>query len=278
MQFIGGEPLLFKGIFDLAQAARDLDYEFIEIFTNGTLLNEDKVRWIKDLEIHVAISFYSIAPEIHDSVTQVPGSFQRTFRALETLKEADVPTRIGIVVMRQNQDSVLETQAKLQEKGFETSKVDVVRPAGRGGCADLLPKEEIIRTWALMAKPDFSTNKEQFYRNQYWNSCWAGKVAITSGGGIIPCIFAREYVVSNVERGLDEAINSEELQSLWKITKDQIKGCQGCEYRYACHDCRPLAKDTTGNLYAKSPRCTYNPLAGEWLESQKKGGEIYERK
>lgn len=273
LQFIGGEPLLFQGIFDLAQAAKTVDYEFIEIFTNGTLLDERKIQKIKDLGISIAISLYSIVPEIHDRITQHPGSFQKTFRALKMLKDAEVPTRIGIVVMKQNQDTVLETQTKLQEIGFETGRADVVRPTGRGSCADLLPKEEVIRTWALMTKPDFSTSKERFYRNRFWNSCWAGKIAITSSGEIIPCIFAREYVVSNTKNGLEEGVNSETLQNLWKITKDQIEGCQSCEYRYACHDCRPLAEGATDNLYAKNPRCTYDPLIGEWISPKKKGGE-----
>lgn len=94
------------------------------------------------------------------------------------MKEAQIPTRIGIILMKQNQDTILETQRKLQEMGFEANRADVVRPTGRGSCADLLPKEEVIRTWALMTEPDFSTSKEQFYRNLHWNSCWAGKIAI----------------------------------------------------------------------------------------------------
>jgi len=264
LQFIGGEPLLFKGIFDLAQAASDLNYEPIEIFTNGTLLDENKIEKIKELGIHVAISLYSFVPEIHDMVTQVSGSFQKTFKTLEMLREAKIPTRIGIIVMKQNEDTVLETQRRLQEMGFKNVGIDVLRPTGRGSRGNLLPKGEIIRTQALMTKPDFATSKEEFYRNHYWNDCWAGKIAITADGGIMPCIFARKHVVSNVEKGLDEAVRNEKLQRLWKITKDQVEGCRNCEYRYACHDCRPLAEDTTGNLYAKSPRCTYNPLIGKW--------------
>lgn len=151
--------------------------------------------------------------------------------------------------------------------GFNVGWADTVRPTGRG-CADLLPKKEIIQTWTLITRPNFSINKEQFYRNQHWNSCWAGKLAITPNGDIIPCVFAREHIVSNVKSGLEEIVDSKALQNLWKITKDQIEGCQDCEYRYACHDCRPLAEATTGNLYAQNPRCSYNPIAGEW-----KGGE-----
>lgn len=271
LQFIGGEPFSFEGIFELAKAARDSHYEFIEIFTNGSLLNEEKVRKIKDLGIHVAVSLYSIVPEVHDTITRTPGSFQKTFKALEMLKEAEVPTRVGIIIMKQNQATAIETQKKLEEMGFGYTKMDVLRPTGRGGCADLLPDDKAVQTWALVTRPNFSTSREEFYRNQHWNSCWAGKIAITPNGEIIPCVFARKHIVSNINQSLEEAVNSEELQSLWRITKDKIEGCNGCEYRYACHDCRPLAEDTTGNLYAKNSRCTYDPLVGIW--NQMKGGE-----
>lgn len=272
LQFIGGEPLLFPGIFDLGQTAKELDYEFIEIFTNGILLDEEKIKRIRDLGIRIAVSLYSVVPGVHDEITQVPGSFQKTFRALTMLKEAQVPTRIGIIVMRQNQDTVSEMQAKLQEMGFNSTKTDVLRPTGRGSCRELFPTNKVIQTLALLTKPDFSTSEEQFYRHRYWNSCWAGKIAVTSSGEVMPCIFARGHTVSNIENGLEEVIKSGGLQNLWKITKDQVEGCQDCEYRYACHDCRPLAEDTTGNLYAKNPRCNYNPLVGEWLEGRE-GGE-----
>jgi len=223
LQFIGGEPLLFREIFDLAKLAKDLNYEFIEIFTNGTLLDERKIQNIKDLGISIAISLYSIAPEIHDRITQIPGSFQRTLKSLQILKEAGVPTRIGIVIMRQNQDTILETQMRLQEMGFESGRTDVVRPTGRGSCADLLPKEEVIRTWALMTKPDFSISKEQFSRNRHWNSCWAGKIAITPNGKIIPCIFAREHIVWDARNGLEEGIHRS-YKNYGELLKTKLKG------------------------------------------------------
>ncbi len=265
LQFIGGEPLLFKGVFDLATAARDSGYGFIEIFTNGVLLNKENIQKIKALGLHVAVSLYSTVPMVHDSITQVPGSYQKTFRALEMLKEAEIPTRVGIIAMRQNQDTIEKTLRKLDEMEIPHRGADVIRPTGRGGCTNLLPDDKFIRTWALMTGPNFYVDRETFHRNQRWNPCWAGKIAITADGGIIPCIFARNHVVSNVQQqGLEGAINGDELQNLWKITKDDIEGCQECEYRRACHDCRPLAEDTTGNLYAKSPRCTYDPHTGEW--------------
>lgn len=74
---------------------------------------------------------------------------------------------------------------------------------------------------------------------------YLGKIAITATGKVMPCIFARSHMVTNIEGGLEEAVNNKELQGLWKITKDRIETCRDCEYRYTCIDCRPLAEDTT---------------------------------
>ena len=264
LQFIGGEPLLVKGIFDLAETAKQLDYEIVEIYTNGILLTEAKIQRIKDLGLQIAISLYSIVPELHDAVTQVPGSFNKTFRALEQLKEAGIPTRVGIIAMRQNEKVVQDTLFQMQQMGFTSSKIDVLRPTGRGICIDHLPSRETLQTYALLTKPNFRADRNSFTRNKHWNSCWAGKITVSATGDVIPCIFARNHVVSNIVSGLEDAIYNDNLQTLWKITKDSVATCKDCEYRYGCSDCRPLSEDTYGNLYAKNPRCTYNPYSGQW--------------
>lgn len=50
----------------------------------------------------------------------------------------------------------------------------------------------------------------------------------------------------------------------WQITKNKIKQCQNCEYRYACSDCRPLAIGIYEEDDAKYPRCCYSPEKGIW--------------
>lgn len=47
-----------------------------------------------------------------------------------------------------------------------------------------------------------------------------------------------------------------------KFTKDKIKECSECEYRYACFDCRP--NSLSKKLNEKPWYCTYQPLTGMW--------------
>lgn len=265
LQFIGGEPLKYRSVFNLAAFAREAGYNFIEIFTNATLLTLDKVKIIKNLGLYVAVSLYSSEPSIHDQITQTPGSFKRTCRGLRLLKEFSIPTRVAIVVMRQNEDTIVETRRFIQDLSLKDEKLDIVRPTGRGCILDLLPTERTVTTWGLMTKPNFQTSKESFFRYHHWNSCWAGKIAITSAGDILPCIFARDHIVGNVlQNNLKEIVFGKNLQRLWRLTKDNVEVCRDCEYHYACKDCRPLAEAQSGKLTSKYPRCTYDPYTGAW--------------
>lgn len=63
--------------------------------------------------------------------------------------------------------------------------------------------------------------------------------------------------------------------SIRKFSKDKIRECSECEYRYACFDCRP--NSLSGNIYEKPWYCTYNPLLGEWDDEDKFVQELKQR-
>lgn len=102
-----------------------------------------------------------------------------------------------------------------------------------------------------------------FTCNQHWNSCWFGKAAISPQGEVLPRVFARDQVAGNLYEHSLEWIFQNGLLSYWQLTRDKISMCCDCEYRYICRDCRPWAYEYTGDLYAKSPTCTYDHYTGE---------------
>ncbi|MEM2367799.1 MAG: SPASM domain-containing protein, partial [Candidatus Bathyarchaeia archaeon] len=151
--------------------------------------------------------------------------------------------------------------------GVYTRPPDPIRPSGRGRNMENWPTE--YGQAFLQTKPSFIISRENYEKNKRWNSCWFGKAAVTSSGNVIPCVFARDQVVGNVKhQSLAEIILGEKMLRLWGLNRDQIEVCRDCEYRYVCEDCRPWAYGLTGNLYAKSPRCTYNPYTGEWEKKE----------
>lgn len=272
-QFIGGEPFFWHGenketVLDLATYARKLGFEFIEIFTNATLVKQEDVGKIKDLGVHIAVSLYSDDQEVHDAITKTPGSFARTTQALNWLKEAGVPVRVETVLMRPNQHTVDSTNQFIGQMGFNHRSPDVLRPKGRGDNPELIPDPESQVRYGLMLQPDFSADRSFFWRSVNGHNCLTGKITITDKGNILPCIFSRNQVVGNISnQTLTEALKGA-IQNVWQLTKDDVLVCRDCQYRYVCFDCRPLSEGAAnGNGQYNSapyPRCTHNPYEDRW--------------
>ena len=264
VQFIGGEPLLVQDLlFELIALAHQLDFSFIEVFTNGTLITPQVAQYFRDNRVHAAISIYSNHPEIHDSITQQQGSFQGASKGLRLLAAEAVPVRVAVIAVAQNQDTLEATMDYARKCGARCTRPDVVRPTGRGSDCQLLPRPEIVARYAMRDHPNFSTGWKSFMEAKYWNTCWKGKCAITPTGDVLPCIFARNTVAGNVNQ-ISLASLVETMLPYWHTTLDKVAICQACEYRYACHNCRPLSESATGDILGRNPRCTYDPYTGTW--------------
>ncbi len=262
IQLTGGEPLLREDLPRIIRLCRDLGFEFIEVYTNGTRLTDEMVSLFKKHEVQVAVSFYSWRPETHDRITAHQGSWKQTVRALEMLVQAEVPVRAGIVSLALNQGDLEETFDFLRRMGVtEELHADPVRPTGRGKENTLMPDEKCEMNEQFQWIQDMLPSGQgcgECGKND--GNCWRGKLAITCEGEVIPCIFARALVLGSVrDHPLSSLIASDRLQRIWGITLDEVEVCRDCEFRRFCSDCRALPYTATGDLYGKSPRCFYDP-------------------
>lgn len=267
IQLIGGEPLLYPRWRELVIHARQEGYEFIEIFTNATLVTDNDVEFFREQQVSIATTIYADNAAVHDQVTLNPGSFACTFAAIEKILAAKIPLRIASIIMKPNEHEAENIMNLCSKLGVEVNPPDVVRPTGRGDDQDLLPtsyaKEPI--------KPPFVTDIDSFNKAHWQHCCLAGKLAVTSTGDVIPCIFARQQVCGNIlHNSLQSILTEQPLQQCWHTTKDQVTKCQDCEYRYACADCRPLAQgcDPRKQWLAPSTGCSYNPYTGIWEDDK----------
>jgi radical SAM protein with 4Fe4S-binding SPASM domain len=263
IQLIGGEPLLYPNWRDLVIKASEEEYEFIEIFSNATLIDDACIEFFRQYKVNIATTIYAGNAETHDKVTLNPGSFEKTVTNVKKLKAANVPLRIASIIMKANEDEVANIIKLCTELGIEAPAPDVVRPTGRGNDSNLLP--EVYHKPKI--RPPFYTDERSFARAQCCHNCLMGKIAVTSNGDVIPCIFARNQISGNIlTTPLAEILNAQPLQQCWYTTKDYVDKCNECEYRYACYDCRPLAQgsDPQKRWLACSTGCAYNPYTGEW--------------
>lgn len=264
IQLIGGEPMVDSDFYRILDYAHE-KIKNITVFTNATLINEKNVKELKKYNIKVRVSLYGHNPSVHDNITKHKGSFELTKKALLLLKRENIPTSIAITIMRENEQYINEIQEFVKSIGYKFNGYDVIRPSS------VTEKDEhSVRSKKTLEKkyqvsPIFYTSEKDFYRNKQFNSCWNGKISITSEGNIIPCVFSRNTIIGNVKKDNYKTIKNN-LIKYWKLTIDKIEECKECEFRYACHDCRPLAIGINGSLYKKNPRCCYSPRNGVWKD------------
>lgn len=274
VQLIGGEPMLFgKQIFKLIKIAKHIGYESIEIFTNATLLSEEDIKLIARYNVKIATSIYSDNELIHDRITRVKGSHRQLMKNITRLKDSGIQVRFVSVIMKQNQSYTKKLVDFFQSLGIESISncFDIIRCIGRGLNKTLTPNK--YKSWQFRLAPNFAQlYKKEFLRRKSGHNCWQDRIRIGSNGDVTPCIMARRNIIGNIKtKALVDIFKNSKARKLQKLSKDKILVCRDCEYRYACVDCRPIAQQLEGNLYAKDPFCLYDPYSGEWGKLEKGG-------
>ena len=274
IQFIGGEPTLSPYLYELLVFAKNNGINKISIFTNATLFKEKDMKTLKKYNVSVRVSLYGHNSKIHDTITGKAGSFELNRKNLMLLKNYNIPTTISVIVMKENEKYLHEIKDYIKSINYRFLGYDVIRATEfENRYMHSITDYNILKE-RYLCEPEFYTSKSDYMINKYMNPCWNHKVAITSTGDVLPCVFARDEVIGNIRtESIKDLINKKNIYI--NITKDKINTCKDCEFRYACHDCRPLAKGVSNSVYAKNPRCLYDPYEGEWKKIEDVSLEIF---
>ncbi|MDD4081583.1 MAG: radical SAM protein [Eubacteriales bacterium] len=256
IQFIGGEPMMHPRLKDMIILARP-DFEFIEVFTNATMINGEWALFFKEHNIHVAASVYSYDAAEHDKVTGVSGAHALTARGLALLKEKAVPFRTATVCM----DGVRVGEKQGDLFSLE-GKQDPVRLVGRASLTllnkDLIARKIITRA-GWFSRP---LHKGSVRGAMKRHNCFGTKLYIAADLEVYPCVMERRFSHGNLVGHTLKGLLQEDIL---EMTKDRIEGCRDCEYRYACFDCRP--DSMSRGRFDKPWYCAYDPTTGLWDDS-----------
>lgn len=252
IQITGGEPFLNRDNLKMMLNYSVGKFSYIEIFTNGTLITDEWFKYLAENNIHIALSVYSYVPQMHDSVTGLEGSFEKTNQTISNLKKYNIPYRVCNVLMKG-----IELGKKDNDLYTLSEDKDVVRVTGRANLnlmTDNLMKKRLI-TKKTFQRP---ITKSFCARLISGHNCFNDKIYISADLEVFPCVMERRIKHCSLKE--HELILDKEIR---KLTKDKIKECCECEYRYACFDCRPNSLDK--DMTEKPWYCTYNPIVGEWM-------------
>ena len=96
IQFIGGEPMLHPNLKEMIGECIE-EFDFIEVYTNGTYITQEWCDFFKKNDIHIALSLHSFIPEEYEKITQVKGSFALVKNALDLILKNKLRYRLAAI-------------------------------------------------------------------------------------------------------------------------------------------------------------------------------------
>lgn len=106
--FTGGEIFMRQDILDIICYARRLGFE-VTILTNASLIDEDAADKLKKFMLNkVDITIHAMNKEIFDRITQISGSHNRVFKAIDLLYKRNIPLAFKSCGMQENKKEILK--------------------------------------------------------------------------------------------------------------------------------------------------------------------------
>jgi MoaA/NifB/PqqE/SkfB family radical SAM enzyme len=218
IQLIGGEPQLNPSFKRLLRYSIDSGFEFVEVYTNLTRLDDETLELAAENGVYFATSVYSDDPAVHDAVTTVRGSHRRTISNLQRLIDHGVKTRAAVLTMDGDDEAVERTKQYLVEMGtLAPSRLSSPKAFGRG--------ED------LLGKPAHMT--------ELCGHCWNGNLAVAPDGCVYPCVMARDWPVGNVlTESLEDILHGEALDAIRRDIHETVWQPLAC-YPNCHQSCNP---------------------------------------
>ena len=249
----GGEIFLRKDFFEILEYAR-LERQFcVKLKTNAIMIHERQAAKIRDVGVEsIQISIYSHRPEVHDAITLVPGSLQRSLDAARFLKSQGLRVIFANVLMVQNLQDYQGVRKLAEELGVECTLDPTITPMMDGDRSvlslgvDQTALRQVFRDQALVGDvEEFCTIAAPADENALSAlPCSAGHTAcyVSPYGDVFPCVqFPLPTGNVRKERFVDIWRYSERMNEVRSIRLKDLTTCTSCSHVGSCTRCPGLA-------------------------------------
>ena len=284
MTFMGGKYFLYPKWKDLlAEAAKRKITT--NIISNGWMVNEDVVDFMKTANLDgLGISIDGGTAQTHDYIRQVPGMFDRAFRAVDAANRKQLAigaittiNKLNITELKQLRDLLLQhntylwqlQHASLFGRMKEELSLDDFEYyiSGLFIAQTKILYEKQMRIRGMHCCGYYSKTIPQHAAKKYWTGCLAGHHAlgIRSDGKVFGCLslYDDKYIEGDLnEKSLTDIIADKNFCS-WNKRFEKFKHrtgvCTDCPYAFLClsgctsfsHDQAPKCYHAIEDYYAK---------------------------
>jgi len=265
LTFSGGEIFLRPDFFELLACARKLRFD-VTLKTNALLITEDRAAQLKQLGVRrIQISLYSADAAIHDAITKVPGSFDRSLEALCFCQAQGLLVKLSCPLMKQNIGVWREVQGLAESLGVTFIMDPTITPMMDGGRdplamrlapSELLPvlMDPVLNPPAAAPATAPSTDMAAAYDNI---PCSAGhnSLYISPYGEVYPCVQMPMPTGNLREKTFSEIwYGSAKMRRVRNVRESDMAICRDCGIRNHCQRCPGLAYMEDGDLTGPSER------------------------
>ena len=249
----GGEPFLYKQIFDVLDYAHDLGY-WITILSHGGLMDAARIaRLSKYWRVRVRISLDGPTASTHDFLRGA-GTFDHTMSKVDMLLDSGLNVGIGVTVSENNLGGVEDILTLCMERGIAFVRCVPVARVRKGTAAHVtagLHEQLLTRLIGFAIKyknrvdlpqsPDIGRAPAASLDVLTTRRCMAGKhfFGITPDKKILPCALIAAHpemptVYYEGAHSFDEL--GGRMDALFAGLKDRLGGiCASCEFRDVCY-------------------------------------------
>ncbi len=262
----GGECMLHPDFEKIIRYAREMDL-IVSVLSNLTLCDKTKVNVLKEFDVSVQVSLYSMNPKIHDTITKRVGSFVETKTAIENLRKAHVPCVISCPTMKLNYKDYLDVLAYARSLKMDAQTDFIIM--GKMNCdtsnlncrLDLEETRQILEDIVFKSVPTNSeyfnpakkagmASDEDWGRGKVCGAC-VNSVCLDADGYYYPCpAFGGVNLGSCYEHDLKWIWNeSPETLRIRAVTGKDFPKCLHCPDRDYCSVCMCRNYNETGDIF-----------------------------
>jgi len=139
----GGEPLMYKNLFSFLDLAKRKGIRFIDLSSNGSLIDEKKAELLSHYLTRIHISLHGGNSKIHNKIVQRE-NFDATVNSIKYLNQKGVEVVINYTIMRGNAKSILDVFELSKSLGGNRIRFNLVRNEGRGKSLEKISQEEVF--------------------------------------------------------------------------------------------------------------------------------------
>jgi len=280
----GGEPLLsyqkldalFSELKYASSNSRVLDFELI---TNGTLINESAVEFIKRHNVRLAVSIDGpkIVHDTHRRTRENKGTFDLITKNLSRLAENDIHFGISITLTDDNRSVLSNFVRSLQSRfGVQSVGINLMlyggndSPRAKPTLDNRALQEAYLASKAIGVYEDRLGRKVDAFNKKgsvYHKDCGAlgHQIVIDPDGSIRPCqafLGSKLHILGHVNTHCPQDIlESEELASWTHICPLRRQQCQSCPAVGMCgNGCVFDSEMRRGSLYEVNEPFCYHTL------------------